>query len=159
MLPNQSHAPTSTNLEKLDTAASRVQTNLRGHTLVHCYSHRLRKIAGHLDMLKEVAEELRREIADELHDRRYLPRIAAEIAAGAVHDGFSLVTADGEWERFEADRPVGPLSPEARVETAEIEARANGWYSYTPHPEAVGGCDVAIHAQGNTSLDGERRCG
>lgn len=155
MLPNTTHAPTPATLEKLDTAAKHVQVNLRDHSLVQCYSHRLRKIAGHLDMLKEVAEELRREIAEELHDRRYLPRIAAEIAAGAVHDGFSLVMADDEW-----DRPADP-SPEARVETAEIEARANGWYSYTPtpHPIGVGGCDLAIHASNSTSLDSERRCG
>lgn len=147
MLPNQSHAPTSANLSKLDTAVKHVQVNIRDHTLVHCYSDRLRKIAGHLDMLKEVAEELRREVADELHDRQHLPRIAAEIAAGAVHDGFSLIMPEDEW-----DRPSDP-SPESRVETAEIEARANGWYSYTPHPEAVGGCDVAIHAGNSTSLD------
>ena len=36
-----------------------------------------------------------------------------------------------EWVRFEQDRPTDiDMSPEAHVETAELECRANGEYTY-----------------------------
>ena len=145
MLPNQSHAPTATTLKIHRPALEQVGRILgplwllEGECLTvrHLrYSRKLRKLTA---ALAAAEAELRDLIAESCCQE--------------------CVSTAAEWERFEQDRPTGTLSPESRVETAELEDRANGLYTHTPHPFAVGSCDVAIHAGANTSLDSERRCG
>lgn len=110
MLPNTSHAPTTPSLEKLDTAVTRVQANLRDHILVDCHSHRLRKIAGHLDLLKEVAEELRREIAEHIAGApEIIPMVPCYgdlLDCGLLHD-----SPEPWFDESEAEHPANCSCP------------------------------------------------
>lgn len=137
------HSPIPATLRIHRSAFDRVAQNLEPVWLVEddcvaakhqSYFRKLQKLEL---ALNEVAAELR------------------DLLPGTPRCSDCADTAD-EWDRFEADRPAGTISPEARVETAELEARASGEYRYTPHPEAVGGCDLAIHA-GNWGFGDERR--
>lgn len=145
MLPNQSHAPTTTTLKIHRPALEKMGTILGPLWLVESeclttrherYYRKLRKLEA---SLREAAAELR------------------EILAECCQE---CLATDAEWDRFEQDRPT----PEERVRLAEREAMAEAQtFSFTPdvdeHPVACGSCDLAIHAGANTSLDGERRCG
>lgn len=66
MLPNQSHAPTRTDLIELRKDAARVDQQIDRHKLFECRTPRLHKIVDLCSLIREVAERLCREIEDEL---------------------------------------------------------------------------------------------